>query len=337
MIILFGNRELISLLPQELQETSIEVIENITSIDEAVTSIKHALHYTYCIFDIDKFDNSTDEFLKALYGYKAATNAKVIVVAFGRQRGDAMLTGLIDMGVYDFLTSLDKHRQLEQMEACIQSRSYEDIMEFIPLKEEKPKSVFKLFGSKEKKRTIHIALAGVIARMGTTTQALRLVRYFETLGKACYVEVNNSVHVSIMAHVFSNTKDCGGHYELHNVRLYPNNSDVDTVNYDFVILDCGCNTECTEFQSADIKIIVAGSTAWEMSQLAKTMSELNDNSVKYIFVFTGKEEQADILEFMGERWTNTCFAEYVTDMFSELTPNEKDIYQKLFRERGKLK
>lgn len=100
---------------------------------------------------------------------------------------------LWDAGVKNFIFSIYLGDQKEDLEYCLtgyyENFGYEEKRGFsFEEEEEKEESE-----EKKKTRTIGIGVAGCIKRMGTTTQALQLVKYLQFVGfKAAYFQMNAS-------------------------------------------------------------------------------------------------------------------------------------------------
>lgn len=339
MIIIFGKyNSVVPMLPEALKNKALEVVEaEEQCISEAVSKIKNSTHYDYSIFDADIFSDSDDEILKSIYLYKSITNSHIILITRGRMRGDTLLSGLIDMGVYDFITSLDDSTAKSQMQECVLGRSQEDVACFLSDNTPKNKKPFSLFKAKKKMPAVKISIAGVLPRIGTTTQAIRFLKYLieEKKIKACYAEINTSAHINIIAKVFSGVLTMPEYFIYKNVPMYPMGSSIDTEQYGVIVYDYGSDLG-NDFSQSDMQLVIVGSTAWEMAAFAQKKAMLNGNNVKYIFSFTSEKEQADILDFMGEKWTDVFFADFSPDMFSEITEQEKNIFQKLLDKKGKF-
>lgn len=359
MILFVGDKKGLDLFPLEIAEQSVDVIDNCRDIESAVSITRSDKRYDIAVFDINFFEKcSDDKLLQAFYLFSHTSSARLIILAQGRTPGNRFLSDLIDMNQFNFVTALSLKLATQQFAECIRGRSIDDVSAYSALKpavkekknffsvkskKEAPASVeepdapaldpstkkFEIPISEKTRSKATIGIAGVYPRIGTTTQALRLTKHITDEGvQACYIEANQTGHVSIISTVFSEVKQSGSAYLYNGLTMYSIPSLCPCEDFSIIIYDCGADIEGEIFKACDIHIIIAGSTAWEMAALAQELNRV-DSECKYIFSFTSPSERDDILSFMAERWKNTFFAEFSPDMFSPLTQDERTIYKKI--------
>ena len=66
----------------------------------------------------------------------------------------------------------------------------------------------------------------------------------------------------------------------------------------------------------DIKIMVLGSNPGEIQSSTELIDNIFYQNVNYVFNFTSKADQEDLLAMMGEKADVTYFSEYCPDMFT---------------------
>ncbi len=302
---------------------------NSKNIIEVINQLKNAQHYTHVIVDVDFFNNSDEEILSSLYLFTASNATPVIVFAQGKFKGDPFLSSLVQMGIFNFVLTLQRNLILEEFQKCLDGVSFEDVQKYL-IEEDKNKSSFFNRFRKKTTKTTSISVTGIMPRIGTTTQSIRLCKALHHLGHtACFVEQNNSGHVQVIKDVFSQAEEHKNMVTYSDVTMFYNGEKPKENEYDFVIYDCGINNPTGTY---DYNILVVGSTAWEITTLAELMHQ-DKNDTIYLFSFTDKKEQDDILGFMGEAWIRTFFSDYCPDMFSESTKDEKEMLTKMILER----
>lgn len=184
-----------NLIPLDSCEFFSEVdIRRITPI------LKNAIHYNRIIVDISMFSNNDEEILQELYSLRVATSTPILVIVRGKLRGDGFLTRLVEMKLYNFVNGIDEALAQKQARECLAGRSVEEVAQYLSpasVTQEK-KSWFSGLIPKKREAITTIGVAGVLSRIGTTTQALRLTCYLSQQNKAaCYLEANNSGHIAI--------------------------------------------------------------------------------------------------------------------------------------------
>ncbi len=333
MIAFIASPEKLKLFSSEFQ-TSLELITDTQDIGTIVNRLKYARHYTQIIIDVEYLDNSQKEITSQLYLFKAMNDTNIIIIAQGKDTGDTLLSELVKIGIYNFVLSYDEQRIANEIQACITGVDYETVKHFIIEETTTKKSFFSRKAGAKQHEIISIGIGGICSRIGTSTQSIRLVRSLINNGhKACYVEQNNNKHVAIIKAVFVGAEqENETFFTYNNIPLFYDKT-AELNNYDYGICDYGVLNEDNQdkFSQCDIKVVVAGCTAWEMALLSQL--QIHDADARYVFSFTGKNEQEEILDFMEEKWTRTYFAEYSPDMFSPLSGIEQQMYDKIILNR----
>lgn len=340
LIAFIASIEKLELLSTEQKHTAHEVITHYNDIFKLISMLKNAYHYTYNIIDISLFENSDEDIIKALYQLKATSNTRIIIIAQGKAIGDVFLSELVNMGIYDFVLSLIDDVAKQEMSDCLNSKEYNDVLQFTAAQEPTQKRKLFNFKSSKKAEPIIIQVLGVCPRIGTTTQAIRIVNWLTSSGfKSCYVEKNSNGHLSLIKNIFTQAQVINETVSVYSgLHLCDDINDYVLREYEYIVCDFGNYNDLSYglLNSNCQTIIVAGSTAWEIFKLPPIMEQVaNFNSVIYMFSFTNKKEQNDILDFMDSNWTKTYFAEYSPDMFDELSEVEKQIYNKIITNKRK--
>lgn len=170
-----------------------------------------------------------------------------------------------------------------------------------------------------------IAVVGSQKRIGTTTQALQVAMYLQMLGySSAYVEMNTNGYIELLTKLYVEVKQDRkvGKITYQGLDLY-SKEQIEGLNrseYTFLVKDYGTwgeeGFEELSFLEQDIRICICGSKPNEI-YLAQEVIEKNYNrDIRYIFSYTPKTEQKNILQLMDEKREKTGFADYVPDPFS---------------------
>jgi len=172
--------------------------------------------------------------------------------------------------------------------------------------------------------------------MGTTTQALQIVKYLLFKGyKAAYYEMNNHKFVEAVADAYSDVDkdDIDGVVKYQKVDMYykaDKLKEVQNKDYDFIVYDFGVYSDHdfnkVSFLEKDIQIFVVGSKPDEFSKTYNVIKNNFYNNVFYIFNFTSDTEKKDLLELMEDKSEYTFFADTAKDPFTFGNP---EIYEKM--------
>lgn len=303
-----------------------ELIGDTNDINQIVGRLKNATHYSHIVIDIGMFTNSPNDIANSLFLLNSTNNTPLIVIAQGYCVGDELLSELVANGVYNFILSFDIADAMSEMQTALKGVDLDDVRHFINVDQLGERSLFRF--KKASLKTVTVGIAGVCGRIGTTTQAMRLARYLLDSGfTTCCCEQNESGHIELIKNVYSSAKYRGGYIDYRDLHIYYKSKPSPSA-YNYIIYDFG--TDLTKLATCDLKLVVAGCTAWEMMALSSAFPFLGDiNSIFYIFSFTSKSEYDDILDFMENRWNSTYFAEYSPDMFADISSSEKELYGKI--------
>ena len=169
-------------------------------------------------------------------------------------------------------------------------------------------------------------MAGCIKRMGTTTQALQLVKYLQFVGfKAAYFQMNASNFVEAVKDAYEQVTvdDEIGLVSYAKVDMFCRTDrlqEVLNLDYDYLVFDYGVAGENgfnkISFLEKEQQIFVVGSKPG--GEFEKTYDVIKNNfynNVFYIYNFVAEGEQEDIKELMGEKAGVTFFAEEARDPF----------------------
>ena len=186
-----------------------------------------------------------------------------------------------------------------------------------------------------------IAVAGCCRRIGTTTQALQIIKYILLNGcRACYIQMNDYGFVEKIASYYTDVLEDKemGRVTYENIDMYYNLNrlpDILNMEYEYYIYDCGVYEQDDfnkiSFLEKNIKIIVGGSKVNEIEYMTNAISTTYHTDVKYIFNYIEdvKDTKNDIIELMDNLEERTYFAPYAPNSF-RLSP-EYSIYDSMIQ------
>lgn len=274
----------------------------------------------YMVFDMEQYGDSADVLADQIVKSSHANNAEVIVYAPGYSVKSYVITALLERQVKNFILSTNLSDQKEELIRCLEG-TYE-----LPGKgsEEKP-----LEEEQKERRTPvavqNIGIVGVVPRMGTTTQALQIVKYLQFYGyNACYIAMNSHQYVELLLKWMESVKreEHLGNAVYGSVDLFYDEKKLQNArkqSYDYYIYDYGAYQEQEfhkdSFLEKDLQVIVCGSSPQEMEQTYPVIKNTFYNEAHYIFNLTPEADQRDILNLMEEKAGRTYFASYTPDPF----------------------
>ena len=184
MIIYAGDRTAGNFIYEVAKKRNIEVnhIEENIDITKQENDILFQLSKAkYLVIDIDQYINEAEEIAESLGAIKKL-GAKIIVLTSSLSSDNLLISKLVDIDIKNFISKADN---LSSMKNELEKNltDYYDINERKEIEE--IKNLKKAAKLKDEKTTT-IAVAGSINRIGTTTQAIQIVKYLIYKGyKAC--------------------------------------------------------------------------------------------------------------------------------------------------------
>lgn len=329
-----------------------EILDTTLNIKEIVAPAT-AKTYQHIMVNVTIFGNSAEEITTALLTIQNVTNANMIIEAQGLLPKSDLMIALYNAGFRNFIRTNLLSDKKEECMKCM--TGYYDINP-VPFEEELMSGAGEETGEKSKqevslesirlaqKQKTEIGVAGCLSRIGTTTQALQIVKYLTLKGyKACYIEANQSGW--ILEYMSSRTEDEYRYMEqiglvsYKEMDLYVNRQFIPMIkkkDYDFFVYDYGCYQEDTfermSFLEKNIGIVVGGIKPRELEATDLVMNDtLTQNNVYYIFSFIDVDtsDKDDIIEMMEDKADHTSFAAYAANPFS-YTSTRNGTYDKIF-------
>ena len=242
---------------------------------------------------------------------KEAVNTKIIIYAVAFSPKSELLSGLYSRGIRNYIFSEMLSDKKKDLTNCIngfyEQWGYESLGIYFEGKDEEQTEKLT---KKEKVKTIGVA--GAVRRMGTTTQALQIVKYLKFNGyKAAYFEMNNHGFVKAVREFYQNVDM---YYKAERLK------EVQDKDYEYIVYDYGVYSEHdfnkVSFLEKDIQIFVVGSKPDEFEKTYDLIKSNFYNDVFYVFNFTAETEKKDIKELMEDKADKTFFADESKDPFT---------------------
>lgn len=293
--------------------------------------------YDYIVVDITQFIDESDVIVKDVNTVCTTSSIPVIVFAPGIQRNAEVLLGLSKTMIYGIITEVTPVAQRKEFKNIISRPpspktpdAYQSETDVVS-KPAEPARTAKNYKS--------IALCGACRRIGTTTQAVQIIKYLQFNGyKAAYIEMNNTGFVLQLAQVYSDAKTNKAQHNkvsYRNVDFFYSQEelyDILKMGYDYFVFDYGSAADPTfnaiSFIEKDIPIICCGSAPNEWAGTNAVISKALFYDTYYIFNFCDKAEQADVKELMQEKAKKTIFSGYAPD-FCVFTADRNNLYDQI--------
>lgn len=293
-------------------------------------------NYQVVVVNIEMFIDDPSIIADTLSRIEKANNAKYIIFAPGYDVNASIIVSLIKKEFKNFIFAVGRGGQVDQFEKSLNgfydANGMEEIQPVIAEVENETtlqkKSSYKTIG-----------IAGSLHRIGTTTQAIQIVKYLTLNGyKACYIQMNGHSFIDAVSTWYS---DCETNPEIglvqyQNVDMFKKDkiSEILKMGYDYYVKDYGVyasnDFENLSFLEQDINIIIAGAKPDEINYITNILHSCYYDDAYYIFSHIPQADQKDLLEMMEEKRSNTFFAGYTPDPFIYSSQTD-ETYKKLLK------
>lgn len=338
MILFLGEESRGFFLNDLILETGQEVLCTgiIPHIQDAKISMTNR-PYECIVIDITQFINDSDEIAAVIKTVITTTATPVLIYAPGIQEKSEILIKLSEIGIVSVINSITPTKQREQYKYYINNYSVNSPQEDLTVTQETNQQQQQT--STQSKPFKSISLCGACRRIGTTTQAIQIIKFLQFNGyKAAYIEMNNTGFVLQLAQVYSDIEvnvPQNKKITYKNIDFFysqENLSDILKMNYDYFIFDYGSADDpqfnAISFIEKDIPIICCGSAPNEWSATNAVISKTLLNDAYYIFNFCDVAEHSDIRELMQEKAKKTIFSGYTPD-FAVFTADRNNLYKQI--------
>lgn len=164
------------------------------------------------------------------------------------------------------------------------------------------------------KKEIKIAVTGVQNRVGTTTMAINLANFLSSIGaKVCYVEANESKHLSKVAEYYQGMTEKDGIMIYNGVKYLNLNSECSD-EFDFIMYDMGVvNNKIIGAirKSCDAAIICSTGKPYEANDTQSIENLLDEKQIYKVFSLVADFDKGKI----RKRDQNVYFSNYTPDYF----------------------
>lgn len=334
MFIFVGSYEKGYFIQDEAEKKGEEVtfIKPSSNIKTQTNEILNTRSCKFLIFDIEQYANDVEEIAEEITRITKVNNAKPIIYASGYKPSMSIVTTLLSYSINNFIFSITLTGKKDQLEKCL--NGYYDVNGMDELKEIEIGKV-DLQGKEDKNTDFKtIAIAGTMRRIGTTTQALQIVKFLTLQGfRAAYIEMNRTGYTSNLAEYFeSEVDDELSKVTIENTDMFFNPdkiAEIIKLEYDYYIYDFGVFEDTdynkTWYLEKDIKVMVGGIKANEIIKMTEILDNTFYSDVYYLLSFVDKSEEKDVYELMEEKKDHTFFPGYTPNPFCF---GNSDIYRK---------
>ena len=179
-----------------------EYVAESSYIENQVNKIMNSDTDDYVIYDISQYINEDVKIAEQIHRIHKAKKAKPIIYAPGYLPRSKVIKALYSQGITNYVFSIVPGQIKDDLEKCI--NGYYDVNPIEGLV-----SVSEELEQQESNKSAirSVALVGACERIGTTTQAIQIVKYLQLMGyKTCYIEMNNTEYIKLLREYYDGVK-----------------------------------------------------------------------------------------------------------------------------------
>lgn len=290
----------------------------------------------FIIYEIEQYVDDPEDLEAWIMKVQDAIHIKTVIFAPGYSASSKVVHDLYEQGVRNFIFSVYLSDQKEDLERCLDGYYETFGYESRGIQFEISENGEEENGEIEESGQM-IGLAGAVARIGTTTQAIQIVKYLAFQGhRAAYIQMNSHHFVEDLAAAYSGAEqdEEAGMVAYQGVDMFYRLDLLQEIlrkDYEYFIFDYGVwkdpGFNKISFLEKNIQIFVVGSNPSEFNATYEVIQNNFYSDNFYIYSFVALSEQKDLLELMEEKADATFFAEEVRDPFS--FSGNTEMYQKI--------
>lgn len=293
----------------------------------------------YIIFDIDQYFNEPAEIVDRIIKIQKLIDGEAVVYMPGFLPDSLLARTLHDEGLNKIIVSgtlTDMKDQLEKILGGFYDTFKSEEMQKVEEIKEEEKRFFDSFTT--------IGVCGSMDRIGTTTQAMQIVRYLQSKNKkACYISLNSEEFIRQVADWYNGESDVKDRTSYKGLDMFYqlNINEAASLGYEYFVYDYGNYSASTFnrelFLREDVKIVCSGTKANEIGSLLKVAQSIYYKDAVIVLSFVPEIEKTRVLEVMNsikiegvkqDNAARTFFANEQTDFFAF---DEDSIYKDILK------
>lgn len=265
-----------------------------------VHDMRNFSHFTDVVLDRLAFSDDDIGFASAIEEFLTMYHARVTVIYEGLTPANPLFQALLDSGVGNIVCDTEIKAIQQEISECLSATGMTRYSPKERLQNNSKKYIFDC-------RNIRISLIGSQPRMGTTTTAISLCHWLASVGATvCYVENNNSHHLSLIARSYCmEWEDNGWFFEGVN---YSRNAP--EIPFNFIVQDMGSTALQTD---TDILVLVCGTKPQELPYTIIAKQTQKGNYAYLLCPFVCEEAREEVVNALQDTYHKVLFLDYQTE------------------------
>lgn len=275
-----------------------------------VYDMRNFSHCTELVLDRTAFSDSDKDFVEAIEEFLIMYSARITVIYEGLEKGSNLFSSLLNAGVGNIVTAVNIENIQEEIRECL---SDEGMTRYTVKKDKGNKKI--VFDCEN----VKISVVGSQIRIGTTTLAIGLVSWINSVGgKVCYIERDNEKY-KLLTSIYEMEKLNVG-YNYNGIDFY--NSETES-KYNFIIFDNSIDV----IKSKDINLLCCGGKPFEIPYSIRLIKQYESDNACLVCNFINSETQNICNDIFKSDCHNVLFMDYQPDFFD--SKNNEKLYKSI--------
>lgn len=311
------NLDLFDFLEGKEYELPIKKMSGLFNLKQFVIhDVRNLKQFRYFVVDLKALKDTEDEIIEAITAFRTMYSSRVIIFAEGLEGNNSLISRLLDMKVYNIITSSDFEGIKQEMIQCI-SPEGKDLRSALKNKyfshDETNTRTFSFLC-----KDIKIAVVGLERRTGTTAVAFNLTNFLSRSGvDASYVEANTHGHLAALPGFYKDMVVRESFIEYKEVKYYLNGCFPGENN--FTVIDFGALAECNTsvLKQCDLILVCGTARPYELNSVRSGLAILGTENVQLILLHVPLNLQGFVEDTFKTSEVPVHFYEYTSILFDD--------------------
>lgn len=273
-----------------------------------VYDMRNFSHFSEVVLDRLAFADSDTEFVDAIEEFLTMYSARVTVICEGLTQGNPLFNALLNVGVGNIVCDTDIIAMQREITECLSDNGMTRYNSKERIQSKSGKKMYRF-----ECENIRIVVLSSQLHMGATTVAMGLTTWLHGVGaKVCYVEENNSGHLTTLARAYEMEQTAGG-YRFDGVDYCTTTPDI---NRNFIVCDIGkeMQTPIQQVNTDGILLLVCGTKPYELSSSLRLKKQFETIHAFILCPFVDEDAKATYADALQNDYHKVLFLDYQPDL-----------------------
>lgn len=346
-VLYIGNSETYNIFSDVAEQTETKIVPYyaVSRTKEEIVNAAISGVYAMIILNIAEIVVAVDSIVDIIKTIQASTKTRFVVMASGYSKRSSVVVAAAKAGVNYFMLNEDatglKETYINTMAGI---KNVNQIVDSVLISDGALQDAKgNIVSAAERFSSISVGIAGCIDRIGVTSVAIQLIKFFLSVGKtACLIDNSDTGYVELCREYYGvdNEDEEMHRITIEGVDMYYNVTAeilqrIELKNYNFMIYDIGNISDLpqkqTDFLKKKYRLLVTGDKPNEMKAFDMLIQNIYRTHIVYLYNFVPQSDREYILEDIKKQKQECYFVPFYDECFS-LSSESVPIFQSIFSE-----